>query len=288
MIEELNDEQESGFVMRESEVETAEGTARLRYVVCEPLEEAGFLNAFSTRLGGVSPLPQSALNLAGFKNDARENVEENRRRFLKAISAEGLLIVTTQQTHSINRTTIKSTADAHHSQADCDAMISKLRGVLLGVQTADCLPVLIGDPVTGTMAAIHAGWRGTAGRIVERTLADLMTVQGVNLRNCIAALGPTASAEQYEVGEEVIERYKKEFGYWKKLLVNFKANGKAHLDIRAANAQQLAYCGITEERIFIAPYCTMTENDLFFSYRKEAGGQPAKVGRLLSVIGRMG
>ena len=108
----------------------------------------------------------------------------------------------------------------------------------------------------------------------------------MNSRDCIAALGPTACAECYEVGEDVIQRYKREFGYWSKLLVNFKESGKAHLDIRAANVQQLIFCGLTEDRIHTADYCTMHRNELFFSYRKEGDGQPSSVGRLLSVIGK--
>jgi hypothetical protein len=137
------------------------------------------------------------------------------------------------------------------------------------------------------MAAIHAGWRGTAGRITERTIADLMRNHGVNPRTCIAALGPAACAACYEVGEDVIELYKKEFGYWRKLLGNFKEGGKAHLDIIAANLQQLAFCGFYADQIHVAPYCNMHNNDLFFSYRRDGRGQPSVAGRLLSVIGKM-
>lgn len=277
-----NDE---AFSFREREVETSRGVAKISYIVCEPLEEAGFLNAFSTRLGGVSPLPEDALNLTNFKGDTVVNVTENRRRFLEAIGGEGLPLITARQTHSTERCFIESAEQAKKTTLECDAMVTRARKLLLAIQTADCLPVLIADTKTGAMAAIHAGWRGTAGRIVERTVADLMRM-GVSPRNCIAALGPCASCEHYEVGEDVIERYRKEFRYWKDLLVNFKDGGKAHLDVRAANVQQLAFCGFDEDQIFVAPYCTMASNDLFFSYRKEAGGEPLKVGRLLSVIGR--
>jgi YfiH family protein len=277
-----NDE---AFSLRESEVESANGAARISYIVCEPLEEAGFINAFSTRLGGVSQLPKEALNLTNFKGDSSENVAENRRRFLKAIGAEGMPLITARQTHSIERCFIESAKQAQEKTPDCDAMTARARGILLAIQTADCLPVLIADTQTGAMAAIHAGWRGTAGRITERTVADLMR-QGVNTKNCLAAIGPTACAACYEVGTDVIDKYKNEFRYWKHLLVNFKEDGKAHLDIRAANVQQLAYCGFDEEQIFVAPYCTMHQNEMFFSYRKEAGGEPLKVGRLLSVIGK--
>jgi YfiH family protein len=277
---------DAGFVMREREVATTDGKVRIATLVCEALEQAGFVNAFSTRLGGVSPLPSNSLSLAYFKGDDKDNVAENRRRFLEAIGAERGRIITARQTHSTERCTIESEEQARGPQPDCDAMITRFTDVLLAVQTADCLPVLIGDTRTGAMAAIHAGWRGTAGRITERTVADLMLVHGVNPRDCVAALGPAACAECYEVGEDVIARYKKEFGYWRTLLLNFKERGKAHLDIRAANVQQLRFCGFSEDRIHAADYCTMHQNELFFSYRKEGKGQPSSVGRSLSVIGK--
>jgi len=277
---------EPPFVMREHDVAAPGGNVRLATLVCEPLEQAGFINAFSTRLGGVSPLPSNALSLAYFKGDADENVTENRRRFLSAIGVEHARIMTARQTHSTDRFTVESETQTRGAQPECDAMITRLTSVLLAVQTADCLPVLIGDTKTGTMAAIHAGWRGTAGRITERTVADLMLVHGVSPRDCIAALGPAACAECYEVGEDVIGRYKKEFGYWRNLLVNFKPDGKAHLDIRLANFQQLSYCGFSEDRIYIADHCTMHQNELFFSYRKEGKGHPSGVGRSLSIIGK--
>jgi len=280
------DEASSAFELRKREVETSDGTVTISMLVCEPLERAGFINAFSTRLGGVSALPSRALNLAYFKGDEKEAVAENRRRFLKAIGAEGVQIVTARQTHSTERCTIESPEQALGPQPECDAMITRMTDVLIGVQTADCQPVLIADTKSGAVAGIHAGWRGTAGRITERTVADLMLSGGVNPRDCIAALGPTACAECYEVGEDVIERYKSEFGYWRNLLVNFKENGKAHLDIRAANVQQLMFCGFTEDRIHVADFCTMHQNELFFSYRKEGKGMPSQVGRLLSVIGK--
>lgn len=279
-------EQSEEFVMRECEGSVADGTVRIATVVCEPLERAGFINAFSTRSGGVSELPSGSLSLAYFKGDPKENVAENRRRFLNAIGAEGATIVTARQTHSSERCLIEFPEQATGPQPDCDALVTRLPNVLLAIQTADCLPILIGDAKTGTMAGIHAGWRGTASRITERTIADLMLLHGVNTQDCIAALGPSACVECYEVGQDVIERYKSEFGYWRNLLVNFKENGKAHLDVRAANVQQLRFCGFNDEQIHVADYCTMHQNELFFSYRREGKGQPSGVGRSLSVIGK--
>jgi purine-nucleoside/S-methyl-5'-thioadenosine phosphorylase / adenosine deaminase len=273
------------FEMRRREVETTTGPVAICYLVCRPLEDAGFANAFSTRLGGVSALPENSLSLTYFKGDDRANVDENRRRFLKAIGRDGAPIITARQTHSTDIADVDSSEQT--ARPACDAMTSKLPGILLGIQTADCLPVLIADTKSGAMAAIHAGWRGTAGRITERTVADLMLRLGANPRDCIAALGPAACVDCYEVGTDVIDRYKNEFRYWRNLVVNFKEGDKAHLDVRAANIQQLAFCGFSEDRIHAADYCTMHQNELFFSYRREAGGEPSRVGRLLAVIGRI-
>ncbi|MFY9611296.1 MAG: peptidoglycan editing factor PgeF [Blastocatellia bacterium] len=277
----------TGFAMRARDINTRDVKARIFFLVCEPLERAGFINAFSTRGGGVSKLPSGALNLAYFKGDDNVNVTENRRRFLEAIGAEAATVITARQTHSTDRCFVETIEQARGPQPDSDAMTTKLTGALLAIQTADCLPVLIADPKSGAMAAIHAGWRGTAGRITERAVADLMLIHGVNPRDCIAALGPSACVECYEVGEDVIGRYRKEFGYWRKLFTNFKEAGKAHLDVRAANVQQLKLCGFVEERIHSADYCTMHQSNLFFSYRREGKLQPSGTGRLLSLIGRL-
>jgi purine-nucleoside/S-methyl-5'-thioadenosine phosphorylase / adenosine deaminase len=278
---------ENAFSFRERDVETADGVARIAYITCEPLEEAGFTNAFSTRLGGVSALPKDALNLTTFKGETPENVAENRRRFLRALNAEGAAIVTARQTHSSDRCFIKSAGEARDFQGACDAMMTRAAGVLLGIQTADCLPILIADSDSGVVAAIHAGWRGTAARITERTVADLMLQHGLNPRHSIAALGPAACAQCYEVGEDVIERFKSEFRYWPSLLGNFKEGGKAHLDVRAANRQQLLFCGFADDSIFVADYCTMHQNELFFSHRREGHTSASGAGRLLSVIGKL-
>jgi len=222
-----------------------------------------------------------------------------------AIGAEGLPIKTMRQTHSSDRYVIESNPESadgsRRSEAEVeagadreaaepepksDALLSRGHRMLLAVQTADCLPILIGDPRTGAMAAIHAGWRGTAGRIAERTVADLMRNFGANPRDAVVALGPVACGRCYEVGPDVIARFKQEFGYWKKLIKPIGTGDKAYLDIRAANIQQLEFCGFTPDRIHVAPYCTIHQNELFFSYRLEGGGGTRPVGRLLSVIGR--
>jgi len=281
------------FRIETRDIRTDKGATRLSYLRCQPLDEAGFVNAFSTRLGGVSPFANGALSLGYSKADTRENVDKNRHRFLTAIGAQGWPILAMRQTHSADRYFVESLDPnvAHNpslpqTEPKSDALVGRVNRVLLAVQSADCLPILIGDPKTRAMAAIHAGWRGTAGRITERTVADLMRNFGVNPRDALAALGPVACGQCYEVGTDVTRRFKQEFGYWKKLIKPIGSTDKAYLDIRAANVQQLEFCGFTPDRIFVAPFCTMHQNELFFSYRMEGGGGTRPVGRLLSVIGR--
>ena len=252
------------------------------------MEHAGFVAAFSTRLGGVSLFEPGGLSLGYGKGDPSENVDENRRRFLAALGSTNYRLVTARQIHSADRCVIKDgTSPRDNPNLKCDALLTRDRDVLLGIQTADCLPILIADPKTQAIAGVHAGWRGTSARIVERTIADLMRDFGVNPRTCLAALGPSACVECYEVGSDVIGVYKKEFGYWKKLLRGHHSPDKAYLDVAAANIQQMEFCGIGRDRIYVSSLCTMHDNELFFSYRKEGKAGTAVVGRSLSVIGRM-
>src|SRR5438034_455386 len=121
-----------GFVWREK--------GELAFLVCEPLEHAGFVNAFSARHGGVSPLPENSLNLS-LREDKRENVEENRRRYFSAAHLESYSLMTAHQIHSDKGIVISSEVSLKEPEPDCDSLVSSLQGVLLGIQTADCLPV---------------------------------------------------------------------------------------------------------------------------------------------------
>src|SRR5438045_2453377 len=150
----------------------------VRALICKTLEDDGFTNAFSTRVGGVSPMPKNALNLAGFNEDDAENIYENRRRFLKLFEGQWLL-TGCWQVHGIDVRVVHSQDDAKQKpevlgdDQYCDALISDTPKVLLAVKTADCVPILIGDPVTQAFAAVHAGWRGTSSSILKRAVEEL-------------------------------------------------------------------------------------------------------------------
>jgi YfiH family protein len=164
---------------------------------------------------------------------------------------------------------------------DGDALATNRSDIFVGVKTADCTPILIGDPSSGVAAAIHAGWRGALGRIVEKTLARLKNQHGFNAQNAIAAVGPSACVDCYEVGPEVEDVFKKEFSYGSILLQ------KKCLDVPQANVRQLIDSGVSPANIYVSQYCTMRDTNLFFSHRRE-GNNPQRraVGRLLSVIGK--
>ena len=260
----------------------------VRALVCASLEADGFTNAFSTRLGGISPMPENALNLAGFNDDEAANIYENRRRFLKLFPGEWLL-TGCWQVHGFDIRVVNSKAEADQKPGVlgedqyCDGLISRTPNVLLGVKTADCVPVLIGDPVTRSFAAVHAGWRGTSSSIVKLAIEQLGNEYGASAANLRVAIGPAANACCYEVGSEVIDVFKERFPNAAALLATTR-DGHAHIDLHQANREQLISTGVSADRIHLAPVCTMDRNDLFFSYRQEKKLH-GRVGRLMSVIG---
>src|SRR3989441_5432730 len=179
--------QSAGFYWRERD--------GVRALICAPLEQEGFANAFSTRLGGVSPMPRDSLNLAGFNEDEAENIYENRRRFLKLFKGDWKL-AGCWQIHSADIRVVHDPQEAKPKPGVlgddqyCDALVSNTPKILVAVKSADCVPILIGDPATRAFAAVHAGWRGTSSSIVERAVEKLAGEFGARPENVRAAIGP--------------------------------------------------------------------------------------------------
>ena len=257
-------------------------------LVCRPLEEAGFANGFSTRLGGVSSLTDQEsgieLNLAGFNEDSAENIHENRRRFLAAFDHPYKLALA-WQVHGDVIHVVKDQQDAGDSDERADAVASDLENVLAGVKTADCVPVLLGDTRTKAFAAVHAGWRGTVQSIVTKAITRMTGVFGTDPQDLISAIGPAAGGQCYEVGQDVIDAFADNFPGSNKYFRDSKP-GHAYVDLFSANHDQLTDSGVRAENIYSAPFCTISHTDLFFSYRIEKK-RYGRTGRLLSVIGRL-
>lgn len=255
----------------------------MKVLVSRALEEKGFANGFSTRRGGVSPFPENDLNLGGFNEDSAENIFENRRRFLKAFDGN-FKIATAWQVHGDKVKIVKTKQDIKDNEEKCDALISDLKNVLVGVKTADCVPILIGDTRTKAFAAVHAGWRGSVQSIALKAIEKMRARYGTNTEDLICAIGPAATCKNYEIGREVIDAFNENFPDGENIFAPTKA-GHALIDLHKANKNQLLSIGVAAENIFIAPFCTMERTDLFFSYRVEKKLY-GKTGRLLSVIGR--
>jgi len=235
-------------------------------------------------------MPQDALNLAGFNEDAAENIYENRRRFLKLFRGEWTLGAC-WQTHSADVRIVKNVEDARPPEASlgenvyCDALTTNVPRILLGVKTADCVPVLLADARTRACAAVHAGWRGTLQSIVRRALERMAEEYGTRAEDVRAAIGPAALGCCYEVGHEVIEAFHERFTDADHLFRRTR-EGHALVDLHRANREQLIAGGVSGEKIHVAPLCTICRPDLFFSYRREKRVH-GRTGRLMSVIGMM-
>ncbi len=272
---------ESGFYWRELE--------GVRALICAPLEDDGFVNGFSTRLGGVSEMPAKALSLAGFNDDAAENILENRRRFLKLFPGDWAL-AGCWQVHGADVRVVQTREEAKPAENErgdtifCDVIVSQTKGVLAGVKTADCVPILLGDPVTGAFAAVHAGWRGTLATAVVVAVERLAKEYEAKPENLRVAIGASAGPCCYEVGSDVIDAFSSKFPEGDKLFTPTRP-GHALVDLLKANRDQLTSTGVDPGRIHTAPICTMCRTDLFFSYRKEKSVH-GKVGRLMAVVGR--
>lgn len=275
-------------ITAETEIERAgfrwlEGLEGVRALACEPLAHAGFVNGFSTRGGGVSLFPEGSLNLAGFDQDSAENIYENRRRFIHALGGDWTLAAC-WQVHGADVLVVRDPEDPRPENERCDALTTNLKDVLLGVKTADCVPVILGDSRSGACAAVHAGWRGTLAEILKRALARMREEFGTEPADVRAALGPAALGCCYEVGADVVEPFRAKFADADSLFKQTR-DGHALVDLHEANRRQLVEVGVTPERIHALPLCTMCRPDLFFSYRQDRKLY-GRTGRLLSVIGK--
>ena len=240
-------------------------------------------HGFSTRVGGVSTAyadlgGQPELNLGFTAEDARENVERNRELLAEAVTGEAKTpIATVRQIHS-NTVTVAVEAVAG-GICEGDGLITDRPGLLMGVLTADCIPVLVADERRKVVAAFHAGWRGTVKRIVEGGTERMRLEFGSRPEDLIAAIGPGIGPCCYAVGEELLSEFSSQFSYAPELF--HEAGAALHLDVAEANRRQLLDAGVQAANIKMVGGCTKCQPKLFFSHR----GGNGLAGRMLSVIG---
>jgi polyphenol oxidase len=257
-------------------------------------------HGFSTRGGGLSTVyGGKTLNLGWTKEDDPALVVANRLRFLGVVCGahDGCSLVGVRQIHSGVVRVVEEGDGALEGRLQTaegkalwegDGLVTDVPGLLLGVGTADCVPVLVVDVEKRVVGAFHAGWRGTVARIVEKGVGMMGERYGSRVEDLIAAVGPSIGACCYTVGEEVRTEFGGRFGYAEELFSRGDG-GELRVDLWEANRRQLLDAGVGEARISVVGECTACARDAggalrYFSHRGEKG----VAGRMLNVVGVVG
>jgi YfiH family protein len=225
--------------------------------------------AVSTRRGGSGPMP-FGMNLSLSVGDDESRVLKNRELFFRSIGVPIEALAIPQQVHG---TTIRR-VDLPGLYPECDGLISSSPGLFLCITVADCVPILLFDPLSGALGAIHAGWRGAAERIAEKAVTAMAGELGARPDDLLAYLGPAVGSCCYYVGRDVSSQFDKRF-------VEKRDRGEA-VDLKGASAEQLRSAGVRPDHIEVSPHCTVDEPHIFHSYRRDG----AKSGRMMAVIGK--
>jgi YfiH family protein len=230
-------------------------------------------HCFTTRLGGVSTGIFDSLNLACHRGDIAENVEENFRILGNALDFDPKNTVLTRQTHSdIIRLVTKADCGGldHHTYPECDGLITNTPGLALVVFTADCTPILLHDPVTGAVGAVHAGWRGTAADIAGKAVRAMANAFGCEPGNIRAAIGPNIGPCCFATDSDVPEAMANALG--DSAFPHIRTSGdKYYVNLKAINAQFLRNAGVGH--IEISTSCTMCQSNRFWSHRVTKGNR---------------
>jgi YfiH family protein len=293
-----------------------------KILYAKPLSQLSWLvHGFSSRPGGFSRVyGKSDLNLGFTKDDSKTAVQRNRAAFLRALGEPGQASAQARRDADARSWNLISVRQVHsdvirHFDSACwlsppalalagDGLITATPGLLLTVQTADCFPIILADVSRRAVGVFHAGWRGTAMRIVEKGVGEMHRCFGSRPHDLRAAIGPGIQGCCYEVGEAVRTKFESQFAYAAKLFREVKdsdpvrekypllfltarAPGHSHLpkrlflDLVEANRQQLLAAGVAAHNIEVSRLCTSCRPDLLFSYRAEKG----RTGRMMSVVG---
>jgi purine-nucleoside/S-methyl-5'-thioadenosine phosphorylase / adenosine deaminase len=239
--------------------------------------------AFSVRTGGCSPPPFESLNFSVSQGDVLENVQRNYKALAKRLGIEADGIVTCRQVHEDNVEIIDAIPRV---PPRADAIITSTPGIYPAIKTADCLPILLLDPVRRVAGAIHAGWRGTVLRITRKVVRMMKTRFGTDPSDLIAGLGPAIGPCCYEVDEVVLKPFRENFPRAEQFIVRSnnsrdRSKESLRLDLAGANCFELIQEGVPSTNIYSADLCTSCNSSLFFSYRRDG----MKSGRHIAVTG---
>ncbi len=251
----------------------------LEYLTFPILEQTGLVrHLFSTRMGGVSEGIFASMNLSYSRGDRKEAVDENFKRIAEVLACEVSDIVCSDQTHTTN-VRVAGRADGGKGilvpkdYTDVDGLITNVPGLVLATFYADCVPLYFVDTKHKAIGLSHSGWRGSVGRMGQRTLEAMAKKYGTRAEDVIAAIGPSICQECYEVSEDVAEAFYREFakpGQGEAILYP-KENGKYQLDLWQANQIVLKEAGVKPEHIQVTDICTCCNPQYLFSHRASQG-----------------
>ena len=257
------------------QIKENKGVVWLSYPAFEKFPD--IVQAFSTRLGGVSQGIYSSMNLSFTRGDDETAVHENYRRFAAAVGFEAEDIVTSDQTHTANVRVITEEDRGNgitkpRQYTDVDGMITNVPGLVLATFYADCVPLYFVDPVHHAIGLSHSGWRGTVAKIGAVTVERMREEYGSDPGDIYSAIGPSICQDCYEVSEDVIREFRTAFGRkdWDALFYR-KENGKYQLNLWEANRIIMQEAGIREEHISMPGICTCCNPESLFSHRASHG-----------------
>lgn len=246
------------------------------YLTCDGLDTP---HGFSTRLGGESDGPFASLNLGVSAGDDEAVVRRNRVRWAEALGVEFPIV----SLHQVHGPDVHAVADRPGETLFGDGVVSAQPGLPISVFTADCTPILLHDPVTGAVGAVHAGWRGTVAHVVARAVDRMTAEYGARPADIRAAIGPAIGPCCFEVGHEVVEAARQApWTGWERAVV--EKDPRPHFDLFAANEGQLLDAGLEPAHIFNSRLCTQCRADWFYSWRRDQG----RTGRLQAAIASAG
>jgi len=241
------------------------------------LEQTGIVeHCFTTRLGGVSEGVCSSLNLSFSRGDDPEAVMENYRRVAETFGKTVDDFVCTDQTHTTNvlrvgREHCGYGVTKEKPYTDVDGLITNEPGVILSTFYADCVPLYFVDPVNKAIGLSHSGWRGTLGRMGQKTLDAMKEAFGTKPEDVYVAIGPSICQDCYEISEDVADYFYTEFSrYGNEILIN-KGNGKFQLDLWKTNEIVLREAGVLPEHLAVTNICTCCNSEILFSHRASQG-----------------
>lgn len=235
-------------------------------------------HGFFTRKGGASSGVFEGLNCGPGSSDQSQAVAMNRARVAKAMGVEEHALVTVHQTHSADVVEVRSGFGSALPEAD--GMVSRTEGIVLGILTADCMPVLFVDENAGVIGAAHAGWKGAQGGVLEATL-DAMETLGAARANISAVIGPAISQPAYEVGPEFFDRFVADDADNARFFAR-GAGDRLQFDLIGYGLHRLREAGVGQAEW--TGYCTYRDPERFFSYRRSVHEKQADYGRLISTV----